>query len=224
MNFLSHFYFDQQRANPNIILGTILPDLLKNANKDWNPRPQKHKPLFSSPLPIHDLLIGWERHLEVDLIFHSSTFFAEKTQALKKLLLPILSDSVVRPSFLAHISVELLLDHLLIEHKKINVDIFYKNLDLVDTEDLQMFLTRCDITDTSQFFKFFDSFKSSRYLEHYQELESISYALKRICMRLWINPFDEETTQQLNVVLDSYKNELEEDFMIIFEVIENRLK
>ena len=223
MNFLSHFYFDQHCANPNIIVGTVLPDLLKNANKDWNPRPQKHKTLFSSPVAIQDLLIGWERHLEVDLLFHSSTFFTEKTQALKKLLIPILTDSVVRPSFLAHIGVELLLDHLLIEHKKINVDTFYKNLDLVNTEDLQRFLNRCDIADTSQFFKFFDSFKSSRYLERYQELESISYALKRICMRLWIDPFGDQTTQQLNAVLDSYKKELEEDFMVIFEVIGNRL-
>ncbi len=223
MNFLSHFYFDQHSQNPNIIVGTILPDLLKNANKDWNPRPQKNKILFSTPQSSNDILIGWERHLAVDLHFHSSDFFTEKTQALKKLLLPILQGTVVRPSFLSHIGVELLLDHLLIEHNKISVESFYKQLDLVEIESLQLFLQKCEIKENEQFFKFFDSFKSSRYLNSYQQLENISYALKRICMRLWSNPFTEETTHELTAVLDFYKKELEVDFMIIFEDIENRL-
>ncbi len=223
MNYLSHFYFDQHRQNPNIIVGTILPDLLKNANKDWNPRPQKNKILFSTPQTSNDILIGWERHLAVDLHFHSSEFFTEKTQALKKLLLPILHDSVVRPSFLAHIGVELLLDHLLIEHQKINIESFYKQLDLVEIDDLQLFLQKCGITETEQFFKFFDSFKSSGYLNSYQKLENISYALKRICMRLWIAPFTDQTTHELTAVLDFYKKELEVDFMAIFEDIQNRL-
>ena len=223
MNFLSHFYFDQKARNPHLILGTILPDLLKNANKTWNPRPQKQPALFDENEDLQHLLMGWKRHLQVDLIFHSSNFFMEKTKELKTHLLPILSGSVVRPSFLAHIGLELLLDHLLLAKHKISVDRLYQNLTEVKSEQLQLFLLKCEIDDIPRFVKFFESFKSSRYLTNYSNLESISYALERICMRLWQDPFTESTRNQLTTVLELYKKQLEVDFMIIFDEIETRL-
>ncbi len=222
MNFLSHFYFDRNTPNANIVLGTILPDLLKNANKSWNVHPEKHPELFDKD-GLNTLLEGWKRHLQVDLLFHSSDFFNTKTQELKQLLIPILKDTPVRPSFLAHIGVELLLDHLLVEHQKIAINTFYDHLEAVEEEDLTNFLKESNIDDIELFFKFFNSFKSSRYLLSYQKLENISYALQRICMRLWERPFTEKTTQELTTVLEFYKNQLEVDFMIIFEEIENRL-
>lgn len=222
MNFLSHFYFDRNTQNANIVLGTVLPDLLKNANKNWNIHPEKHPELFEE-VSLQQLLTGWKRHLEVDLIFHSSAFFNEKMQELKQLLIPILKDSPVRPSFLAHIGVELLLDHLLIENQKSNIASFYENLETVKEDELKHFIEKCVISDTALFFKFFNSFKSSRYLLSYQKLENISYALQRICMRLWEHPFTEQHTHNLTAVLEIYKNQLEVDFMVIFEEIESRL-
>lgn len=222
MNFLSHFYFDRNTPNANIVLGTILPDLLKNANKSWNVHPEKHPELFEKE-GLDTLLEGWKRHLQVDLLFHSSDFFNTKTQELKQLLIPILKDTPVRPSFLAHIGVELLLDHLLVEHQKVVINSFYDHLEAVENKDLTDFLHKSNIDDIQLFFKFFNSFKSSRYLLSYQKLENISYALQRICMRLWEHPFTEKTTQKLTTVLEFYKNQLEVDFMIIFEEIENRL-
>lgn len=222
MNFLSHFYFDRNTPNANIVLGTILPDLLKNANKSWNVHPEKHPELFSNK-GLNTLLQGWKRHLQVDLLFHSSEFFNTKMQELKQLFVPILKDSPVRPSFLAHIGVELLLDHLLIEHQKLTINSFYDNLEAVKEADLTDFLDRCNINDTELFFKFFNSFKSSRYLFSYQKLENISYALQRICMRLWEQPFTEKNTYDLTSVLEFYKIQLEVDFMVIFEEIEFRL-
>lgn len=222
MNFLSHFYFDRNTPNANMVLGSILPDLLKNANKSWNVHPEKHPELFEKD-GLDTLLEGWKRHLQVDLLFHSSDFFNTKTQQLKQLLIPILNDTPVRPSFLAHIGVELLLDHLLVEHQKVAINSFYDHLEAVEIKDLTDFLHKSNIDDIQLFFKFFNSFKSSRYLLSYQKLENISYALQRICMRLWERPFTEKTTQQLIIVLEFYKNQLEVDFMIIFEEIENRL-
>lgn len=223
MNFLSHFYFDRDTSSANIVLGTVLPDLIKNANKNWNAHPQKKTELFEQQPALNNFLIGWKRHLQVDLIFHSSNFFNEKTQQLKQLLLPILSNSAVRPSFLAHIALELLLDHLLIEKRLIKVDHFYEKLDVVDAKELSDFLNKCELAPVETFQKFFNSFKSSRYLLSYQKTENISYALQRICMRLWEHPFNEETTHKLTSVLEIYKTQLEVDFMVIFEEIENRL-
>lgn len=223
MNFLSHFYFERNNQNENMVIGTVLPDLIKNAHKDWNLYPQKNEDLFINEETLHALLKGWKRHLTVDLLFHSSDFFYTETAKLKQLLLPILDASPVRPSFLAHIGVELVLDHLLVIHEKINIDSFYHHLNAVNDEDLKLFLKKCGKEDTDKFFTFLNSFKSSRYLLSYQKLENISYALQRICMRLWPNPFEEKTVDLLSEQLEIYKAMLEENYLSIFQEIDNKL-
>ena len=223
MNFLSHFYFERKNQDENMVIGTVLPDLVKNAHKDWNLYPQKRPELFIDDSGLNSLLTGWKRHLEVDLLFHSSDFFSNETAKLKQLLLPILDDSPVRPSFLAHIGVELVLDHLLVAHRKIDINAFYEHLNKVDDKTLNTFLNKCGCEDTDQFFTFLNSFRSSRYLLSYQKLENISYALQRICMRLWAHPFDEATVALLTEQIALYKTLLEKNYLDIFEEIEDKL-
>lgn len=223
MNFLSHYYFERENQDENMVIGTVLPDLVKNAHKDWNFYPQKNQEIFLTDKKLISLLTGWKRHLEVDILFHSSDFFNRHTAQLKQLLVPILENSEVRPSFLAHIGVELLLDHLLVVHEKIDINSFYHHLNQVDDAKLATFLNKCGAKETDHFFKFFTGFKSSRYLLSYQKIENISYALQRICMRLWAHPFDEKTVLLLTEKLECYKEELEKDYLKIFEEIEERL-
>ncbi|MEJ5992792.1 hypothetical protein WG904_00080 [Pedobacter sp. Du54] len=222
MNFLSHYYFERKNQDHNRIIGTVLPDLVKNAHKDWNFHPQKNEEFFLTDKKLISFLIGWKRHLEVDMLFHSSDFFNRHTAQLKHVIVPILEDSPVRPSFLAHIGVELLLDHLLVINEKIDINSFYHHLNRVDDDKLSSFLKKCGATDTDHFFKFFNGFKSSRYLLSYQKIENISYALQRICMRIWAHPFDEKTVLLLTEKLAFYKEELELDYMEIFEKIEHQ--
>ncbi|TKB98270.1 ACP phosphodiesterase [Pedobacter cryotolerans] len=223
MNFLSHYYFERNNLNSNMVIGTVLPDFVKNAQKELNLYPQKKPELFIADKNLNEILDGWKRHLAVDQIFHSSDFFINEMAKLKQLLLPILNDSPVRPSFLAHIGVELVLDHLLVINGKININAFYDHLNNVDDKVLKLFLTTSGAENTDPFFKFLTSFKSSRYLLSYQKLENISYALQRICMRLWTDPFDEETVSLLTEQLEVYKLILEKDYMTIFKEIETEL-
>lgn len=223
MNFLSHYYFEKSTQSSNTVIGTVLPDLLKNANKSWNLYPQKNEHLFVNNTYLNEILIGWKRHLAVDKLFHSSAFFEAQTAELKQLLLPILTDSPVRPSFLAHIGVELVLDHLLVIENRIDVESFYGHLNKVEDNLLNDFLAKNDVTDTERFFKFFNSFKTSRYLFSYEKLENISYALQRICMRLWAHPFKEETVSLLTTQLGVYKLSLAKNYQIIFDEIEQRM-
>jgi len=223
MNFLSHFYFEKENQDENMVIGTVLPDLVKNAHKDWNFYPQKKEELFTDNSQLNSLLKGWKRHLEVDLLFHSSDFFNTETAKLKKLLIPILQDSPVRPSFLAHIGVELVLDHLLVEDNIININSFYDHLNKVDDEVLNIFLKNCGSTDTDKFFSFLNGFRSSRYLLSYQKLENISYALQRICMRLWPHPLNETTVGLLNEQLAVYKISIEKNYLSIFNDIDSKL-
>lgn len=223
MNFVSHLYFDREQSNPCLILGVLLPDLLKNTDKSWNAHPQKKPALFEDNIALKSIHRGWNRHLKVDLHFHSSAFFKEETSKIKNLLVPILTNSPVRPSFLAHISLELLLDHLLIINHKIDLKYCYEKLVQVKNEDISKFLRLCNIEETDRFLKFLENFCTSRYLMSYDKTENIAYALKRICMRLWDNPIDEDTNHKIKNILDFHKKHLENNFMIIFEEIERHL-
>lgn len=223
MNFLSHYYFDRLTTDANVVMGTVLPDLIKNASKEANLYPQKNEFLFIGNPDEEGLLNGWKRHLAVDLLFHSSSFFLEKTTELKFLIIPIVENTPVRPSFLAHIGLELLLDHLLIEHNLIQVHHFYDKLSAVQNDSLRDFLEHCKLNNPTIFFGFLEQFISSKYLLSYQKLENISYALNRICMRLWPESLEEKKLAELTIQLGVFKTILEKDFMDIFLEIEGKL-
>ncbi|RKR85185.1 hypothetical protein BDD43_5447 [Mucilaginibacter gracilis] len=218
MNFLSHFYFDRHTTDPYHILGTVLPDLLKNADKSFNIHPEK--------LPKHPdnavncIIEGWKRHLEVDKYFHSSAFFTHHSHQLKLVLAPAIVGSVVKPFFLGHIALELILDNLLITKSKLNVDEFYHHLDRIEAEKLEIFFSYSGLDNSAKFFKFFADFKKHRYLHTYAESAQIAYALKRICMRVWQDPFTKEQEESMTDVLLQYRLQLMANYTQIFNDID----
>jgi hypothetical protein len=220
MNFLSHYYFDRNVTNCYFILGTVLPDLLKNADKTIILHPEK---LQHPNLHVNSIVTGWNKHLGVDRYFHSSDFFTTHAHELKKLLAPVIAESPVKPFFLGHIAVELIIDNLLLTTGKIKVDDFYDHLKGCDNAVIEEFLTVAGLKDTTRFFSFYEGFKKVGYLHTYSETEQIAYALKRICMRVWDNPFTQAHEVRMNEVLVAYRQLLLPDFMTIFHEIEGKL-
>ncbi|MBB5639338.1 hypothetical protein HDF26_000022 [Pedobacter cryoconitis] len=224
MNFLSHFYFERQNPNDYMVMGVVLPDLIKNADKDWNLNPQKDEYLFRDVPDYAALLSGWKRHLEVDRIFHSSAFFKEQTALLKQLILPALQTGPVKPFFLAHIGLELLLDHLLLTQNKVDTAHFYKQLKSAHTESLTGFLKYAGLPDQGRFDDFLSKFIANEYLFSYEKIENITYALNRICMRLWLNPFTNSQLDKLTLQLGEFKQQLnKQGYLSIFKQIEEEL-
>lgn len=223
MNFLSHFYFDRLTNNPDLVLGTVLPDLVKNARKDWNLHPEKKEHLFTGE-PELSILTGWKRHLAVDRYFHNSEFFFYHTSAIRTLIAPVLEHSAVRPSFLAHIALELMLDSILLTEEVVRAEDLYKNLHTCDKIALNHFLLLNNLNDKTHFFRFFEQFIDSGYLNSYREANNIMYALNRICMRVWPDPINETQLLQLSAILIGYREDLKTCFWEIFEDIEKELK
>lgn len=206
-----------------MVLGVVLPDFIKNAQKDYNLYPLKIKHLFEEEPHQISILNGWKRHIEVDQIFHSSNFFQEYTNELKQLILPSCENSPVKPFFLAHIGLELVLDHLLIVDRLININTFYHQLAGADKTALNSFLRTSSLENTEVFFKFLNRFISSRYLLSYQKIENIAYALNQICKRLWDNPFTDPQLSALTEQLDKFKDTIKDDYLSIFGYIETEL-
>jgi len=220
MNFLSHFYFDRDTTDCYLVLGTVLPDLLKNADKTVIIHPEK---IVTDNVAVNSILKGWKKHLEVDRYFHSSDFFLTHSHLLKKQLLPAIEGSPVKPFFLGHIALELILDNLLLTTQKVTADGFYDHLEGCKADMMDEFLTAAGLKNTAVFFKFYDDFKKSRYLHSYAETPKITYALKRICMRVWNNPFTSAQEAQMTGILMTYRKSLKACFMEIFDEIGSKL-
>jgi len=221
MNFLSHYYFDRHSANCYHILGTVLPDLLKNADKAIVLHPEK---LRHHTQPINAIIEGWQKHLDVDRHFHSSSFFVAHSRGLKEQLRPVIEGSPVKPFFLGHIAIELILDNLLLTTHQIKVDDFYDHLATCNEAVIHEFLTFSGMQNSAVFLNFFSNFKKNRYLETYTDITQIAYALKRICMRIWQQPFTPEQEAAITQVIMNYRLQVQDTFMEIFDEIEEKLR
>ncbi len=219
MNFLSHYYFERYSHNPELVLGSILPDLVKNAAKEVNIQAHKYETKLGNNPKLNSLYQGWMRHIETDRLFHNAPFFYENTHELKLLLAPAVETTAIRPSFLSHIALELLLDHLLLENGMVNENDFYAYLTAADRDTVARFLKICDVPDTEFFFTYFDGFIKARYVGSYREFEQITFALINICRRLWHVVITADQKKQITASLRDYAKKMNGDFNLIFDEI-----
>jgi len=139
MNFLSHYYFDRHSLSSEQVVGSILPDLVRNADKGAHIKVEKKKDILLQDPKNALFYKGWVRHIEVDRHFHNASYFLHHTQAIKQELLSAFSELPIRLSFFSHIALELLLDYQLIKHKQVDVASFYAHLKNINPADLADF-------------------------------------------------------------------------------------
>src|SRR5699024_5241260 len=155
-NFLSHFYFTKDNPDPYYSLGSVLPDLLKNHDSSIRINPEKELERLKRNHDFMSLLAGWNLHIQIDRLFHSSDFFNTESSVLRKKLVPIFTRLPIRPFFLAHVGYELTLDSLLIHNKTIDTDDFYQRIKACSTDIITEFLIECGVENPSNFSKFLD--------------------------------------------------------------------
>jgi hypothetical protein len=172
---------------------------------------------------VNSIIKGWNRHLDIDRYFHSSDFFLTHSHNLKMMLVPAIKGSPVKPFFLGHVALELILDNLLLTTGKMTADSFYDHLEGCEEAVVNEFLNFAGLKDTATFFDFFKNFKTSRYLFTYSETKEIAYALRRICMRIWTEPFSPENEIAVNEVVIAYRESLRQNFIPVFDEICQRL-
>lgn len=216
MNFLSHYYFHRYTHNPELALGSVLPDFLKNADKGLRLRPERHELKFVNNPKYESLYAGWKHHVAIDSAFHNLPFFYEHTHNLRVRFAPILSESPIRASFLSHIALELLLDHLLLVNDLVDETHFYRDLHAVDRESVHQFLTLSGMSDPGQFFLFLDGFLRENYLGSYRDLRQVAFALLQICRRLWILKPELQLQDKIAEVLTDYKTILMPEYKNVF--------
>lgn len=220
MNFLSHFYFDRSCNDAYQVLGSVMPDLLRNADK--NSIIKVERLARQTDPAICSIIIGWKKHIEIDKHFHSSSFFKFHAHQLKLLLAPTLAGSEVKPFFLGHIALELILDNLLLTSNTVFIDDFYDHLKNAEETNIAAFL-RLNKVGPQKFLAFYTSFIHEKYLYSYSKTESVAQALTGICSRIWKNPFSKTQQEAVFEIVKYYTILLSTDFMPIFFEMEELL-
>lgn len=224
MNFLSHYYFERYAIAPEQVLGGLLPDLLKNVDKSYSFQLHRYEHMLGSAPEAQSITEGWLRHVEVDRVFHGSEFFYKHTHQLRIAVEEGIQDLPIRASFLAHIALELLLDHQLIAHNILNVARLYEHLAEVDRRALTGYLHRLGGIDIDRFFIFYDRFIASRYIFDYAKVENLPHALFNICKRIWTFDANARHLQLLGEKLEEYRQEHMTGFFEIYNYINQKLE
>lgn len=220
MNYLSHYYFDLQSDDPELILGGLLPDLVHGFHKKPVLKPVRHTGALMLQQHTASLLRGWNRHKAIDKYFHNASFFHDQTAYLKQGIKKIFINTGPYTFFMAHILLELCLDGLLLESGKVSAGKLYESLSKVEASSIEDFFTQAEGDDPAGFYLYLQNFIMQGYLRSYTKPEGIIYALDRICQRLWKTRFTEAQNTALYELAANYMATLKPGFITIYQEIE----
>ena len=204
MNFLSHYYFDSKPGKPYFNLGLIFPDILRNFVR--GSRLDLTIEIQHAPLQC-ELLKGCIQHVQSDKVFHAWQGFHDAMDFVTQNIRASEHD-IEKDWFIAHILVELAMDHFLINQDARLASKLYTDFEMVDTVQLHSFLRRHEFSNFDLFQNGFDRFMKVRYLESYTEEDNIVYALGRICTKMKLQPFSELQKQLLKTIIQALNKKM----------------
>jgi tetratricopeptide (TPR) repeat protein len=175
MNFLSHYYLLPEKANSDMVIGNLLPDLMRGFTKVYR-KEIKNNPSIQGT----EILAGIHYHLQTDALFHEQDFFINHCQNIKAEIqrkqLP-----QTRSFIVAHVMVELLIDQYLMEEEDKLAPLFYQTLENSNNNNLQ---EKLNITlnrqNSSKIITSFKGFIESKHAYTLQSDDGIVNALYHI--------------------------------------------
>lgn len=184
MNYLAHarHYLDW----PLIAAGTAVPDWLSVLNRRVRARSKRARPLLRHrDQRIVQVAIGITRHHADDDWFHRTRAFAELnwqfTLAIRDRL-P--QDDGLRPSFLGHILVELLLDAELAHRHPDLLPRYYEAVDALDVDLVAWAVDRIATGPALRLAELIPRFSAERFLYDYAEDAKLLVRLNSVMRRV----------------------------------------
>jgi hypothetical protein len=198
MNYFAHGIRFLDR--PYFLAGTALPDWLSVADRRVRLRARDVQPHSDdSGAPAADIAAGVLQHLADDAWFHKTAAFAVASAELTVLMRDALPpDDGHRPAFLGHILTEILLDAVLIDDHRGELDGYYAALAQVDARIVEQAVNRMSRISTDQIAPLVPLFVAERFLADYGETNRLLYRLNQIMRRVKLNPLPGDLAPILN--------------------------
>lgn len=184
MNYLAHGYRFLDR--PYFVAGTAIPDWMNVAARRVRVRAKMVAPLLQSDdLIVRELALGVTQHHQDDDWFHRTRAFAELSLQFAVTIrdaLPV--DDGMRPSFLGHILVELLLDDCLAQDDGRVLQTYYQTLQAIDAEQVASFVQLATGKEPGKLAYLIPRFLEVRFLYDYADNAKLLYRLNQVMGRV----------------------------------------
>ncbi|MEM9366577.1 MAG: hypothetical protein AAGD07_11325 [Planctomycetota bacterium] len=212
MNFLAHA-LPYLSSDPLVAVATGIPDWLSVIDRRVRARRKMAIQHVGSDDPVLARVArGIVAHVDDDQWFHSGALFTrlnmEQAVALRNRL-P--GDAGFRPSFVAHIGIEMLIDSNFIEARRDVAEDYYLAVSEIDAESM----TRAIETITGQQIngmrELLKRFTASRFLFDYVEDAGLLNRINQVLARVTLPPLPADTTswiQDLRVLVRQNMDEL----------------
>jgi hypothetical protein len=184
MNYFTHGREFLDR--PYFVAGTALPDWLNVVNRRVRLRRKRVEPFLRSIDPIQqEIAAGVIQHHTDDDWFHRTRAFAELSlQFAVSIRDQLPKDDGLRPSFLGHILVELLLDDYLAQRDPKRLSTYYACLENIEPPHVVDFVRRVTGRDAEELAVFIPRFLQVRFLYDYAEDAKLLYRLNQVMQRV----------------------------------------
>ena len=184
MNYFAHAikFLDQ----PYFAVGTGIPDWLTVCDRSVRLRSKRVEAFISdADNPAAEVAGGVLRHIRDDAFFHQSRAFAELSLALTVEFRDALgADSGFRPSFLAHLLVEVLLDASLVAENPRLMEEYYRLLESVDLHTVEAAVNAIGPLQTERLALMISKFTQERILCDYLEDAKLLMRLNQVMRRV----------------------------------------
>jgi hypothetical protein len=197
MNYFAHgrrFTHD-----PYLLAGTAAPDWLSVIDRQCRAREKLAAPLVDDADPIvASVARGVVQHHRDDAWFHQTAIFNELCLRLTILIRDALPpDQSLRPSFLGHILVELLLDSELIARHPQQIADYYAALDALDPATFASALERMTTKPATGLPLVIPRFSAERFLYDYADDARLLMRLNAVMRRVTLAELPGEFTSVL---------------------------
>jgi hypothetical protein len=184
MNYLAHSL--SCLANPYEVAGAAVPDWLGMTRPRLRCRSRQAAPWVEADEPLTAAVArGVMRHHADDEWFHNTVAFNELSVELaRRVRHATADDDGMRPSFLGHILVELLLDATLIAEERCCADDYYAALSLVDGNRVAAAVGKMIGVDAASLAPIIERFVEIKFLYDYQHDESLTFRLNQVMRRV----------------------------------------
>ena len=200
MNYFAHGrrFLD----DPCFLAGTSIPDWMNVVDRKARLRSKQAALFVSDEDPqLASVAAGVVQHHHDDDWFHRTRAFVElNLQLLTEIRQCLEADTTMRPRFLAHILVELLLDAALIEDDPPLLDRYYAVMDSVDGQMVQDAFNRMSPRPVSELATFIGLFSAERFLYDYTDDGKLLRRLNQVMRRVQLPLLPGQTCDLLKTV------------------------
>ena len=184
MNYFSHgrLFLDQ----PYFLAGTAVPDWLSVIDRRVRARTKLVEPFLTDPdQDVAQLAAGIVQHHVDDRWFHQTkTFHTLSLEFTVRIRDWQTEDAGMRPMFLGHILVELLLDAHLIEQDPRQLDAYYSSLAKIDPQLVATTITRMTSKTVALLPVLVPRFLHERFLYDYLDDAKLTFRLNQVMRRV----------------------------------------